>query len=375
MDQNSLEPSRLDPLAPGAVIGVLGGGQLGRMAALAAARLGYRCHIYCPEPGAPASQVTDLATVAPYEDEQALAAFAQEVDIVTFEFENIPFRTVEFLAERVPVRPRPEILRICQNRVREKDFCRSIGVPTAAYAAIAGREDLDRAVARVGRPCVLKTAEMGYDGKGQVTVTAGDDLDRAWHTTAGASTEAGAIVEGFVDFRLEISVLVARAADGDRRTYDPVENVHRNHILHQTIVPAPIASETAERALEIARRLAQELDLIGLLAIEMFVTQEGDVLVNELAPRPHNSGHWTLDACLTSQFEQFIRAVAGLPLGDTARLADAVMTNLLGEEAERWREILAEPDAKLHLYGKHELRPGRKVGHVTRLKPTARSDT
>ena len=364
-----------EPLAPGAVIGVLGGGQLGRMAVLAAARLGYRCHIFCPEPEAPALQVTDLATCAPYDDETALAAFAQAVDVVTFEFENIPFQTVDFLTERVPVRPRPEILRICQNRVREKDFCRSIDVPTAAYAAIGGPEDVDQAVARVGRPCVLKTAEMGYDGKGQVMIGAGDDLVRAWHTTAGVSTSAGAIAEAFVDFRLEISVLVARAADGTCRTYDPVENRHRNHILHQTIVPAPIPPETAERALEIARRLAQELDLVGLLAIEMFVTEDGDVLVNELAPRPHNSGHWTLDACLTSQFEQFIRAVAGLPLGDTTRLADAVMTNLLGEEAARWREILAEPDAKLHLYGKHELRPGRKMGHVTRLKLTARKDT
>jgi 5-(carboxyamino)imidazole ribonucleotide synthase len=364
-----------EPLAPGTVIGILGGGQLGRMAVLAAARLGYRCHIFCPEPEAPAFQVTDLATCAPYDDQTALADFAQAVDVVTFEFENIPFQTVEFLTERILVRPRPEILRICQNRVREKDFCRSIDVPTAAYAAIAGPQDLDRAVDQVGRPCVLKTAEMGYDGKGQVMIGADDDLARAWHTTAGAATSAGAIAEAFVDFRLEISVLVARAADGTCRTYDPVENRHRNHILHQTIVPAPISSETAERALEIARRLAQELDLVGLLAIEMFVTEDGDVLVNELAPRPHNSGHWTLDACLTSQFEQFIRAVAGLPLGDTTRLADAVMTNLLGEEAARWQEILADPGAKLHLYGKREPRPGRKMGHVTRLKPKARNDT
>jgi 5-(carboxyamino)imidazole ribonucleotide synthase len=369
-----MDQAPLEPLAPGAVIGILGGGQLGRMAALAAAPLGYRCHIFCPEPEAPALQVTDLATVASYHDQTALTAFAQDVDVVTFEFENIPFQAVEFLAERVPVRPRPEILRICQNRLREKDFCRSIGVPTAAYAAIRGPEDLDRAVSRVGRPCILKTAEMGYDGKGQVAINAGDDLAQAWHTTAGAATEAGAIAEAFVDFRLEISVLVARAADGTCRTYDPVENIHRNHILHQTIVPAPIAPEIAERALEIARRLALELDLVGLLAIEMFVTEEGEVLVNELAPRPHNSGHWTLDACLTSQFEQFIRAVAGLPLGTTTRLADAVMTNLLGAEAEGWREILAEPDAKLHLYGKQEPRPGRKMGHVTRVMPKARND-
>ena len=338
-------------------------------AALAAARLGYRCHIFCPEPEAPALQVTALATCAPYDDQTALAGFAQAVDVVTFEFENIPFRTVDVLSERVPVRPRPEILRICQNRVREKDFCRSIDVPTAAYTAIAGPQDLDRAVAQVGRPCVLKTAEMGYDGKGQVAIGADTDLQQAWAEMTGRAVEPKGIVEAYVDFDLEISVIVARAADGSSQTYVPVENQHRNHILDRTLVPARIAPEVAERAEGLARGLAEGLGIVGLLAVEMFVTTDGQVLVNELAPRPHNSGHLTIDACVTSQFEQFIRAVAGLPLGSSARLADAEMKNLLGDEVDRWPDILSEPNSKLHLYGKAEARPGRKMGHVTRLIP------
>lgn len=362
-------PASLEgPLAPGAVIGILGGGQLGRMAALAAARLGYRCHIYGPEPDAPAAQVTDRATVAAYEDEAALARFAAAVDLVTFEFENIPLATVETLAPLVPLRPRPEVLRICQDRGLEKDFCHRLGVPTAHYARVAGRDQLADAVRDLGTPCVLKTARLGYDGKGQVPIEAGTDLDAAWGTMTGHASSAAGIVEAFVDFALEISVIVARAADGAMRSYVPVENRHRNHILDRTIVPARIAPEVADRADGLARGLAEGLDLIGLLAVEMFVAKDGRVLVNELAPRPHNSGHWTIDASLTSQFEQFIRAVAGLPLGATDRLGDAEMRNLLGDEVEGWREILSDPAAKLHLYGKAEARPGRKMGHVTRLK-------
>ena len=365
--------SNRDSLAPGSVIGILGGGQLGRMAALAAARLGYRCHIFCPEAGAPASQVTDLTTRADYTDEAALAAFAEAVDAVTLEFENIPAASAAFLAERVPLRPRPEILSICQNRLREKDFCNANGVPTTRYAEVSGPDALDRVVRDIGRPCILKTTELGYDGKGQVLIAPETDLGEAWAAMVGGSPgearEAVGIVEGFVDFRLEISVIVARALDGTCRTYPAVENQHRNHILDVTIAPARVSEKVAERAEAIAWHLAEALDLVGLLAIEMFVTQEDEVLVNELAPRPHNSGHWTLDACLTSQFEQFIRAVAGLPLGSTEMLADAVMKNLLGDDVERWRELLADPNAKLHLYGKAEARPGRKMGHVTRLTP------
>lgn len=355
------------PLAPGAVIGILGGGQLGRMSALAAARLGYRCHIYCPEPDAPAAQVTDRATVAAYEDQAALAAFAAAVDLVTFEFENIPFETADFLSGRVPLRPSAEVLRTCQNRLAEKTFCRELGAPTTRFTEAKNAEDLVRAVEEIGTPCVLKTAALGYDGKGQVAIGPDTDLRDAWSAMSGGAPTATGIVEAFVDFRLELSVIVARGADGSSQTYVPVENQHRQHILDRTLVPARVAPRVAERAEGLARGIAEGLGLIGLLAVEMFVTTEDQVLVNELAPRPHNSGHWTLDACVTSQFEQFVRAIAGLPLGSTARLADAEMKNLLGEEANRWAEILADPGAKLHLYGKAEARPGRKMGHVTRL--------
>ncbi len=358
-----------EPLAPGAVIGILGGGQLGRMTALAAASLGYRCHIFCPEADAPAAQVTARSTVAPYGDEAALAGFAAAVDVVTFEFENIPLAAAEFLAGRVPVRPGPEVLKICQNRLREKDFCNACQVPTARYGEASGPEGLARVAREIGLPCVLKTCEMGYDGKGQVLIASEAELAAAWPKMAGSNPRAAGIVERFVDFDLEISVIVARGADGACRTYPAVENQHRDHILDRTIVPARISAKAAERAEAIALTLAQRLELVGLLAVEMFVTPEEEVLVNELAPRPHNSGHWTLDAALTSQFEQFVRAVAGLPLGATGRHADAVMKNLLGDEAGGWREILADPAAKLHLYGKAEARPGRKMGHVTRLTP------
>lgn len=353
--------------APGAVIGILGGGQLGRMTALAAARLGFRSHVYSPDADAPGKQVTPLASTAPYDDEAALAAFAESVDLVTFEFENIPLATARFLAERVPLRPGPRVLEICRNRLREKDFCGEVEVPTTRYAEAADPEGLIRAVREIGPPCVLKSAELGYDGKGQVMINSEKDLEQAWRTMAGHSPEAVGIVEGFVDFRLEISVIAARTPDGHCQAYPAVENHHRHHILDQTIVPARVEPRVAERAEAIARHLAEKLDLVGLLAVEMFVTAEGEVLVNELAPRPHNSGHWSIDAAVTSQFEQFVRAVAGLPLGATDRLSDAVMKNLLGDEIEGWRDILAEPGAKLHLYGKGEAWPGRKMGHVTRL--------
>jgi 5-(carboxyamino)imidazole ribonucleotide synthase len=364
-----MAPSLSTPLPPGAVIGILGGGQLGRMTAMAASALGYRTHIYCPEEDAPATHVTARATIAAYDDEAALAAFATAVDVVTIEFENIPLAAAAVLAERVPFRPDPAILHICQNRLREKSFCRQNGVPTARFAAVTEGAWLGTAVNQIGRPCVLKTAEMGYDGKGQVMIAADTDLAAAWAVVAAADTGAGAIVESYVDFRQEISVIVARGLDGARQTYVPVENQHRNHILDQTIAPARVPAKVVDKAEGIARHLAAELDLVGLLAIEMFVTGDGEVLVNELAPRPHNSGHWTLDACVTSQFEQLVRAVAGLPLGSTERLADAVMKNLLGDEAADAQAQLNDPRAKLHLYGKTEARPGRKMGHITRINP------
>lgn len=360
-------------LAPGATIGMLGTGQLGRMTALAAAALGYRCHVFGPEADAPAVQVTDRSTVAPYDDRDALAAFARAVDVISYEFENIPFPTVAFLAELggAEVRPGPDALRVCQNRIREKDFCGSIGVPVTPYAAVENLADLERAVAELGRPAILKTAEMGYDGKGQIPIGPDDSPADVWERLAQGRTELASVLESFVDFRMEVSVVIARGLDGVCAAYVPVENRHRNHILHETIAPAQIAPELAAQAEELAERIARELGLVGLLAVEMFVTADDRLLVNELAPRPHNSGHWTMDACVTSQFEQFVRAIAGLPLGSPQRHSNAIMTNLLGDEVENWPQVLRDPRAKLHLYGKAEARAGRKMGHVTRVFPLA----
>jgi 5-(carboxyamino)imidazole ribonucleotide synthase len=351
--------------APGATIGILGGGQLGRMTALAAARLGFRTHVFCPEHDAPAAQVTALSTVAAYNDEEALAAFADDVDVVTFEFENIPDTTAEFLAAHKPTRPTPRVLHIAQQRLREKDFLSSIGVPVTRYLPVADAVALAGAVTQIGRPGILKSAQFGYDGKGQVRIAADTDLAAAWQRM-GATL---GILEAEVDFALEASVIIARGVDGAMALYPPVENRHRHHILDETIAPARLAESTVRQAEDTARRIAEALDLVGLLAVELFVTKDGHVLVNELAPRPHNSGHWTIDTCVTSQFEQFVRAVCGLPLGSTVHHSAAVMKNLIGDEVNQWREILRDPDAKLHLYGKAEARPGRKMGHVTRLKP------
>jgi 5-(carboxyamino)imidazole ribonucleotide synthase len=352
-------------IAPGATIGILGGGQLGRMTALAAATLGYKSHVYCPEPGSPAKQVTPYQTTAAYDDRAALARFAASVDIVTFEFENVPADCAEILAATKPVRPGPEALRIAQDRLREKDFLRSIDVATAPYREVSSAAALQRAMRDIGPQGVLKTVRGGYDGKGQVAIRADTDLARAW---SAMGAESG-ILESFVDFLCEISVIVARGTGGNAATYVPVENHHARHILDTTIAPARVAPQVAMRAEAIARHIADKLDLVGLLAVEMFVTAEGEVLVNELAPRPHNSGHWTIDACVTSQFEQLVRAICGLPLGSPERHSDAVMKNLIGDDVKKWRELVAEPAAKLHLYGKEQALPGRKMGHVTRLTP------
>ena len=353
------------PLSPGATIGILGGGQLGRMTALAAARLGYPCHIYTDEPNSPASQVAAKTTVASYSDEAALAVFAKDVAVVTFEFENIPEITAATLARHVIVRPGPRCLAIAQDRLCEKDFLNSVGAATAPYRRVTSVQDLTQALRDLGRPAVLKTARLGYDGKGQVMIDGTMKPAAAWKAM-GASE---GVLEGFVDFEREISVIVARAPDGSWAAFDPVENRHVHHVLDTTIAPAAIPQDLADKAIGTARHIAEQLDLVGLLAVEMFVTREGGILINEIAPRPHNSGHWTMDACVTSQFEQFVRAVCGLPLGATTRHADAVMKNLLGDEVLRWKEILAEPGARLHLYGKSEPRPGRKMGHVNRLYP------
>ena len=352
-------------LPPGSTIGILGGGQLGRMTAMAAARLGYRTHVFATEPDAPAAQVAGAATIAPFGDAAAVARFSAAIDVATFEFENIPGAAVRRVAAKRPVSPRPEILEITQDRLREKNFLREIGVATTDYREIADPAALAAAARELGAPAILKTVRLGYDGKGQVLVTAETQPDEAWHQMGGTL----GILEGFVDFRCEISVVLARAADGAVAVYPPVENRHVNHILDTTIAPASLPSETLAEAEAIARQIAERLDLVGVLAVEMFVTKAGALLVNELAPRPHNSGHWTIDACLTSQFEQLVRAICGLPLGSTERHADAVMSNLIGHDVERWREALDDPRAKLHLYGKSRVRPGRKMGHITRLLP------
>jgi 5-(carboxyamino)imidazole ribonucleotide synthase len=355
-------------IAPGSTIGILGAGQLGRMTALAAARLGYRVHSYGPEPDSPAFQVSAAATIASYEDQDALKRFAESVDVVSFEFENVPSAAAELLAELKPTRPSPQILHICQHRLREKDFLATVPVPLTAYQEVADPTELARALARIGWPAVLKTAEFGYDGKGQVMLRPESDLAQAWRCM-GAAT---GILEGFVDFSHEISVVLARGLDGATAIYPPVENRHRHHILDTTHAPAQLPESVMARAEAIAQKIAEAMEVIGLIAVEMFVTRSGEVLVNELAPRPHNSGHWTIDACATSQFEQFVRAICGLPLGSVEHHSHAVMTNLLGEDVAAWRDILAEPGARLHLYGKRAARPGRKMGHVTRLSPKRR---
>jgi 5-(carboxyamino)imidazole ribonucleotide synthase len=311
--------------------------------------------------------------VAPFADTGALERFAGDIDVATLEFENVPLASVEYLEARVAVRPGSIALAVAQDRVAEKDFVTAAGVATAPYRAVAGSAELAAAIADLGTPAVLKTARLGYDGKGQVQINRDADPDRAWADSGAGAATGGAILEGFVDFEREISVNAARGGDGAMTSYVPVENRHANHILDQTIVPAPINDGVGATATEIAHRLAERLDLVGLLAVEMFVTADGAVLVNEIAPRPHNSGHWTIDACAVSQFELLVRAICGLPLGSTERNADATMKNLIGNAVDDWQGYLADPAARLHLYGKTEIRPGRKMGHVTWLKPRARS--
>ncbi len=362
----STDPARV-PLPPGGVVGILGGGQLGRMLAMAAARLGLRCHVYCPDAERPASHVAEATTVAAYDDTAALDAFAAAVDVVTYEFENVPAETAAYLHRRVPVRPSPEALCVCQDRLREKRFLRDAGIATARFAAVDSRETLIEAIAAIGPPAVLKTRRLGYDGKGQAFLRAAGDAEAAWAAIAGAP----AILESFVAFDCEISVIVARGLDGETVAYDPARNIHERHILARSIVPAGIPDETAREATRLAGEIVARLDYLGVMGVEMFMTLAGDVhlSVNELAPRVHNSGHWTLDACAVSQFEQHIRAICGWPLGSTARHHDAVMDNLLGEDAARWRDLAAAAGTSLHLYGKRKMAKGRKMGHATRLYP------
>jgi 5-(carboxyamino)imidazole ribonucleotide synthase len=354
------------PLQPNATIGLVGGGQLGRMSALAAARLGYRCHILTRETDSPAAQVSQAVTISNYSDPVSLRAFAAAVDVISFEFENVSAEGLDLLASMRPVRPAPAALRISQDRLDEKTFLNGAGVATAPWAAVASRQELDTAVRRLGLPSVLKTTRLGYDGKGQAMLRSTDDLDVAWERLSPKPL----VLEGFVDFAAEISVIVARGADGCVSSFDTVENRHRDHILDVTLAPARIPPSVDQAAQSIARRVVEAMDLIGLLAVEMFVDSTGHVLVNEIAPRPHNSGHWTIDACPASQFELHIRAIAGLPLPAAIRHSDAVMKNLIGPEGiALWPAALVEPGIIPHLYGKAEALPGRKMGHVTRLFP------
>ena len=354
------------PLAPGGTIGILGGGQLGRMSAMAAARLGYRCHVYAPEADTPGMQVAAAATVAPYEDEAALARFAAAVDVVTFEFENVPAGTLAALAPLAPCRPGVEVLRICQDRLAEKAFLERAGVPVAPWRAVEDEAGLAAAIAEIGLPAVLKTTRLGYDGRGQAVIRRPEEAAAAFARLAPKPL----ILEAFVPFVAELSAIAARGEDGASVVYDAVENRHRDHILDLSFAPARLPPPVAIAAQRYAAAVAAALELVGVLALELFVLPDGQLLGNEIAPRPHNSGHWTMDACAAGQFEQHIRAVAGLPLAAATRHHDAVMRNLVGPAGlALWPKLLETNDVVPHWYGKAEARPGRKLGHANRLLP------
>ncbi|HVY52118.1 MAG TPA: 5-(carboxyamino)imidazole ribonucleotide synthase [Devosia sp.] len=352
----------MSPLPFGATIGILGGGQLGRMLSLAASRLGFRTHIYCPDPDSPAFEVTPHRTAASYDDEAALAAFADQVDVVTYEFENVPAATAEALARLRPLRPGANALAVAQDRLTEKAFIGSLGIPVVPHRGIASLNELRLALEALGSPAILKTTRLGYDGKGQRKVSTLAEI-----TTAFAELRPHPLVlEAFVPFVREISAIVARGADGAIAAFDPAENVHRAGILATSTVPAAVSAETAARAIEFAARIAAALDYVGVLGVEYFVLGEGSLLVNEIAPRVHNSGHWTEAVCVTDQFEQHIRAIAGWPLGDPSRLADVVMENLVGDEIAAAADRTG-PGVRVHVYGKGETRAGRKMGHINRV--------
>lgn len=356
-----------DALPPGAVIGILGGGQLGRMLSVAAARLGLRCHIYDPAPNPPAGQVAERVTTAAWEDRQALVAFAGSVDVVTYEFENVPTASLDTIEAIRPIRPGRRALAISQDRIAEKDFLTSLGLVTAPYRRVTTRDDLTQALAEIGIPAILKTTRLGYDGKGQVRIRNPEEADHAFTAMAGAE----AVLEGFVSFSREVSVIAARGLDGSVAAYDPGENVHRDGILHTTRVPATLSPAQRSDAVLVAARILNALDYVGVIGVELFVTEAG-LLVNEIAPRVHNSGHWTQNGCVIDQFEQHIRAVAGWPLGDGHRIADVEMENLIGDDVMRVPDLSRQANTALHLYGKSEARPGRKMGHVNRIIPAGR---
>ena len=358
-------------ISPGKTIGVLGGGQLGRMFAHAAEQLGYRVHIYEPAEDSPAGEVAAKEINAPYTDVEQLKAFAKGCDVVTYEFENIPVEPLWSIEKKVQLHPHWNVLEVCQNRMREKTWLRKNGFPHVPFTEVEAGDDLAAGIRRIGTPCVVKTADFGYDGKGQMKVSDAESSAKA----VTAFTKQRAVVEKYIDFKCELSVIVARTAKGAMRSFPVAENIHTKHILDFSIVPARIPEAVRVEAENLGQAIAEKIGLVGLLAIELFLTDRGEILVNELAPRPHNSGHYSMDACVTSQFEQHVRAVCGLPLGDVTMTSPAVMVNILGD-AWKWRDgnviaepnwsvLLSEPRAKLHLYGKREPRIGRKMGHFT----------
>lgn len=358
-------------ILPNSTIGVFGSGQLGRMFAVEARKMGYRVHTFSPDSDTPTGQISDVETTADYNDLEAVEKFARGVDVVTFEFENVPSATVETAARFVEVHPRGEILHTTQNRLREKTFLAKNNFPVAPFRHVTTLAELEAAALEVGLPAVLKTAGFGYDGKGQQKLRAGDDLGAAFANLAGSD----AVFEGFIDFEKEVSVVCARGADGSFAHYGVIENAHANHILDVSFAPAICSSSTFDEAVGIARSVAETLGYVGTLCVEFFLTRDQKLLINELAPRPHNSGHLTFDACATSQFEQQLRAVCGLPLGATDFHRPAAMANLLGDIWENgepnWAAALSVPNVKLHLYGKLQPRTGRKMGHLTALGATA----
>lgn len=356
-------------LLPGSTIGMLGGGQLGRMFTIAARTLGYKVIVLEPDPHSPAGQLADQHLRAAYTDEQALTHFGQQCDVITTEFENIPAQTLEFLTQFCPVRPSASAVQVAQDRIVEKEFVRSCGLSPVPFAAIRKLEDIPSACQQITFPAILKTARLGYDGKGQITVNNPAEVEQAFQQLKAVDC----VLEQRVDLEKEISVVLARSVSGDMQCFPIAENLHRHGILHQTIAPARISEALAEQANEAALSMAARLEFVGVMAVEFFVTRQGQLLINEMAPRTHNSGHYTLDACMTSQFEQQVRMVCELPFGDTRLHTPVVMMNLLGDlwgsSQPLWDELLASPNSKLHLYGKHEARPGRKMGHFCTLNP------
>lgn len=353
----------MSELPSGAVIGILGGGQLGRMLAMAAARLGFRCHIYEPGANPPAGDVAHAVTTAAYDDAAALRAFGASVDVITYEFENVPTQALDLLESLKPIRPNRRALATSQDRLLEKAFLTGLGIPCAPYAAVAKAADLDAAIAAVGTPAILKTTRLGYDGKGQMRLASPEDAPKA-----KAAMRQESVLEGFVDFTHEVSVIAARGIDGSVACFDPGENEHQDGILRTTTVPARLTASQRTDAILLAARILNALDYVGVLGVELFVTPKG-LIANEIAPRVHNSGHWTQNGCAVDQFEQHIRAITGWPLGDGSRHSDVVMENLIGDDILRVPKIAREKGAALHLYGKGSPRPGRKMGHVNRVKP------